>query len=427
MPDILTPAPTPATPPVAPESRQVAFDPETLTRMVVESVDRIVEARAQAQPTPAPTAIVPENQRTPNGRVVAQRDTDGPDGVNVQTHRLIKAIASRDHSGMHAVQQHMQRAGLYEGAAWGQLNGEQRAISLTSSEGAPFLPVTVDNKIEEIREELGVARRICSVYNFNSGTHKVPNTSGRPDVFAVNEGAEIKMRKATWGSVTLDPKKWGVIRAYTTEMGDEVGAQWVAKVIDQVARAFAEAEDASVFTADGTAAYHSLTGLLTAAGVGEYTQPATKVSFNDMTYAYAIETVKKAVAGARSNGVFVFHPDFQWIWALFTDPAGNYIYPPNAEITRLVRPAFFTEAMPGIAASAISTTFGLFGDFTYVNIGVQRGIEVKLLDQATIKDTDDSTAINLGAVDALALRFTARWDVKTALTSAFARIKTPAA
>lgn len=427
MPDILTPAPTPATLPVAPESRQVAFDPETLTRMVVESVDRIVEARAQAQPTPAPANIVPPNQRTPDGRVVAQRDTDGEHGIRVQTHRLFKAIASRDHAGMHTVQQHMQRAGMYDGAAWAQMNGEERAVSLTSSEGAPFLPTTVDNRIEEIREELGVARRICTTYNFNSGTHKVPNTSGRPDVFAVNEGSPIKMRKATWGSVTLDPKKFGLIRAFTTEMNDEVGAQWVAKIVDQVARAFAEMEDATVFTADGTATYHSLTGLLSAAGVGEYTQPATKTSFNDMTYAYAIETVKKAVAGARSNGQFVFHPDFQWIWALFTDPAGNYIYPPNAEITRLVRPANFTEAMPGIAATAVNKTFGLFGDFSFVNIGIQRGIEVKLLDQATILDTDDTAEIHLGAIDGLALRFTARWDVKTALTSAFARIKTAAA
>jgi len=419
----------PETPAAAP-----AFDMDALTRSITEAVNLAVDARTEAPVAPAATpAVVPQEQRSATDRqeapkVTGQRDTDGPDGVNIQTHRMLKQIALRNDQGRRDVQAHMERAGMYEGAAWGEQMGEKRAISLTSSEGAAFLPTSVDNRIEEIREQFGAMRQVCNVFNFSSGSHKIPNTSGRPKVFAVNEGSDIKMRKATWGSVTLDPLKWGLIRSYSSEMNDEIGSQWVSKVTDQVGRSFAEMEDETVLIADGTATYHSLDGIIAAlASVVQYTMSAGNTSFNDWTYSDGIEAMKVSPAGNRNTGTHVLHPDMQLVMATFADPGNAYLYPVNEEPTRLVRPVVYTEAMPAIGADAISTNFHAFGDFSFVTMGFQRGVDVKLLDQATILDTDDSTAIRLGSTDALALRFTSRWDVKIGLAAAFTKSRTAAA
>ena len=434
---------TPATPP---DAQPPAFDAATMARTMAEAFSTVLDEKLEkraAEPADIKTMpnMVPDAEKDAGTRgqankpkVTGQRDTDGPDGVNVQTHRLLKSIALRQPVQTEQVQQHMKRAGMYDGAAFNKFMGEdvkdsngERAINLTSSEGQPFLPTTVDNRIEEIRENFGAMRQVCTVFDFSAGSHKVPNVSGRPKVFAVNEGSPIKARKATWGSVTLDPFKWGLIVPYSSEMNDEVGAQWVAKSTEQAGRSFAEMEDETVLIADGTAAYHSLTGIIAGlAGVVQHTLPTGDTSFNDWSYAQGIEAMKVTPAGNRSMGAHVLHPDMQLVMATFVDPANQYIYPPNTEPERLVRRVVYTEAMPDITDDAVSTNFHAFGDFSFVTMGFQRGVTAKLLDQATILDTDDTTEIHLGASDSLAIRFTARWDVKIGLPAAFSKSRTAA-
>ena len=393
------------------------------------AMERAVTAAITAQqntPNEPPVEIVRE-VRGNRIFVRAQRDVDGPDGELVQTKRLFDAVASRNFAQQSRTLDLMSRAGLYDEHATSRWEGDERAVHLTSAEGAPFLPTTVDSRIEEIREELGIMRGMCSIYNFNSGSHKIPNTTGRPEVFAVNEGAMIRSRKAVFGEGTLDPKKWGIITAWSTEMSDEVGVQFVNKIVEQVGRSFAEAEDKTVLVADGSATYHSITGLLNLAGVGEFVMNSGDTNFDNMTYEDGLDLMLSVPVGARRLGsTHVFHQDFELIWAKFKDTAGQYIYPPNSEITRLVRPARFTEVMPARTDSAADTAFGVFGDFSLVTLGFQRGLNVKLLDQATIQDVDDSTPIHLGSQDMVALRFTSRWDVSIGLPQGFGRIKTAA-
>lgn len=337
--------------------------------------------------------------------VVRQRDAD----IHLQTFRLVRATVNSDRYQIRDIQRNMQRMGFYpEVPAAG---GTEQRVMLTDPEGQPFLPVLVADTIEELREQFGLGRQLATVWQMSSGTLKVPNTTNRPRVYGVNEGAIILSRKPDFAEVLLDPKKWGVIIPYSQEMSDEAGAQWMPKVIDQVGRAFAEAEDETIWIADGSAQYHGIKGLfnldtpLESVVLTGGLESATRNDLVDMMVA--------AHYGARGEGsVYAFHPDGEYVFAKWEDSAGRPYYPVNESITRMIRPLRYTAALPGIGTQATGDDLATFGDHSSVNVGVKQGISMKLLDQSTIQDVDDSTLIHLGAQDSLALRFTARWDVQ---------------
>lgn len=372
---------------------------------------------------------VPEAQRAGLIRVGNDRSIDG-DGVFRETFHLLRAVGQRDVDALRESQHRLARAGHFGAALQQQAMGQERAVMLTSAEGLPFLPTTVLARIEDVMKVVGVARRVCTVINNLIGTTKIPNVSGRPVVFATNEASIIKSRKANFSSVSLDPKKWGVIVPWSNEMSEEAGAQVVAKIIQLVGEAFALAEDQVVFVADGTSTYHSKTGILADSGVAVYTLGAGDTGFDDITYADLILMRTKVAAGTRAQASYVAHPDMEDVFALMTDPSGQYVFGGGRGadgIDRIGgRAVYYTEAMPSLADTAAGTPFMTFGDYSFATIGFQRNLTAALLTEARIQDVDDSSFIDLAAQDSQALRFTAMWDVQRGLATPFARARTAA-
>jgi len=347
------------------------------------------------------------------------------EAVWANTYMLLNGVATQNPADVRKFQTQLALVGEY-GSDWQEkAKTEQRAIMLTSSEGAPFLPTTVINTIQDVAKEVGIARRLATTYTIITGDAKVPNVSGRLTAFAVNEAAEIKARKAAFSSVTLDPKKWGVISPWSSEMNIEIGAQFIQKVVQLAAEAFADLEDQSVFTADGTATYHSLTGLLNNGSIGEHLMATGDGAFTDIDYDDLLTMRQQPAVGVRRRGAYVFHHDFEVQFLKLKDGAGQYIFPRESGVNNIAgRPVYYTEAMPDLADTALSTSFGLYGDFSYVTMGLGQSLTATLLTEASIKDVDDSTVIRLGMTDSMALRFIAYWDVKFGLTTPFAKITT---
>jgi HK97 family phage major capsid protein len=347
--------------------------------------------------------------------------------VYLQTFRLISGVSRRDHHAVRKAQRELALMGEY-GDEWQRVaQASERAVMLTSAEGQPFLPTAVINKIEDIALRVGIVRPLVTTYSITSGDAKLPNVSGRLTAFAVNEASTIKARKADFGSVTLDPMKWGVIVPWTQEMSDEVGAQFVAKVVELAGEAFANEMDATVLTADGTATYHSLTGLLSLAGVGEATMASGDGNFNDIDYDDLIDLRAACDVGVKARGDYIIHPDFEETFLKFKDGAGHYLFPAASGVERATgRPIHFTEVMPAKSTSDVSTSFALYGDFSFVSMGIGQTLQVALLTEATIQDVDDLSLIHLAATDSQALRFTMHWDVKVGLPRAFSKLTTAA-
>lgn len=357
-----------------------------------------------------------------------RRDVDG-EGWKMQTFRILDGVARRDYDQVHDAREKLARAGHYgkkTQEAWER--GTNDPI-LTSGEGQPFLPTAVMDRIEDIGKDYGAARQDATIFTFNAGTVKVPNVSGRLTAHAVNEGASIQSKKANFGSVTIDPDKYGVIVPWTSETDEEVGPQVIEKLVDLAGEAFVLLEDQTVFTADGTATYHSLTGLLEDGNINEYVMEGEGAdsSFNNVEYDDFSKLKQEVAPTARQRGAYYFHHDIESIVERLKDDQGQYIYGPQSDGVNRIwsRPARTTEALPDLSNDAANKSFAIYGDLSFVIMGFQRQLQSTLLTEATIEEVDNSGAtINLAAQDSQAIRFTARWDVVRGLTDPFAKLTT---
>jgi len=383
----------------------------------------VEEAQAAAPEARTPIETTTEEQRGPTVRNMQRRDVDGPDGWKIQLHRLFSGLTEG------AVNLIANSRGLL--GASGAYGEEHRALMQGDTTGAPWLPTIALNRIDALASQFGVARQVVNVWTGlkPGGTYKVPNLSGRPQILAINEASNMKTRNFTTSSISISPKKWGLILGFSAEAEAVIMVQAIDKMIEQIGESVAEMEDMTVFTADGTSTYHSITGILANSSVPWVTMASGNVAFSNIAYSNLSSMRKTSDVGSRKRGAFVFHQDVEESILNFQDGAGAYIFDQNSEITRVrSRPVFFTEALPSDSDTAVSTAFGCYGDYSYVHMGLtDRGPEVKRLDQATILNVDDTTLLHLALSDQEALRFIFQWDVVPQFpASVYSRIRTAA-
>lgn len=412
-----------------------ADDISSVVRSVMEDELRTLLAGY----TPAqPESLNPDPAGTEAGKAARQMSVPstmrhlGPEGVQdfADSYRMMRAFINKDWQRAREIQVSMIDRGSYGSAPENPVE-LQRSVhnTLTDADGGVFLPTRVADIVLSYATTAGVIPQLATRFDLASGEQlTVPNTASDYTAFAVVEGANIKSRKLTFAKVTLLPKKWGVIAGWTSELGELAAAQVMNTIAMKVGDAFRYAADNAGFNGDGTATYNSITGILNVAGTGTYTMPSTKTAFSDLAADDLIDAPVQVDVAARKNGVFAFHPDIESVLRKLKDGAGQYVYQysDDGRPTVAGKPVYYTEVLPALSASAANTEFGVFGDFSKVQMGMGRDLQAKLLDQATIIDTDDSTEIHLGASDSLAIRYTQRFDLKIALASGFAVIKTAA-
>jgi hypothetical protein len=342
------------------------------------------------------------------------RDMQGYSGVCLQTYKLLEANAARDYQKQHRILRRMERAGWYEGRE-----------GTTGSQGQPFLPVQVADRIDAIRDEVGIMRDLVTVFNLDEGSVKMPGVQGKVPVDAVNENSKIPGKGFTTEKVELDPSKYGAIHPFTTELREEVGAQYVDNLVEAVGIGFAEAEDQTVLTADGTASFHGITGLLNDSNINEFILGGSSTSgntgFRDLSYDDWLKAHEEVDPALYENLVSVYHPFLQFVYRRF-QPASNLLYPTTEDLPESLE---FTEALPGPQSNASGTSFGVVGDFSYVHMAIQREITADMLTEGIV-DNSNGNDVNLAQQDAVAMRFTAKWDVdRNALSdSAFTKLTT---
>lgn len=406
---------------------------EVIRSVINDEFTRLTENFTPAQPEINPNEAGAEaGGKAREMQVPSTMRHLGPDGVKdfADSYRMMRAFINKNWNQAREIQLGMVERGSYGEAPENPVEA-QRSVhnTLTDADGGVFLPTRVADVVLSYATTAGVIPQLATRYDLSNGEQLVvPNTASDYTAFAVTEGANIKSRKLTFAKVTLLPKKWGVIAGWTSELGELAAAQVMNTIAMKVGDAFRYAADDAGFNGDGTSTYNSITGLLNVAGTGTYTMPSTKTAFSDLAADDLIDAPVQVDVAARTNGVFAFHPDIESVLRKLKDDAGQYVYQYNDDGRPTVagKRVFYTEVLPALSASAANTEFGVFGDFSKVQMGMGRNLEAKLLDQATIIDTDDSTEIHLGASDSLAIRYTQRFDLKIALAAGFAVIKTAA-
>jgi HK97 family phage major capsid protein len=332
-------------------------------------------------------------------KVGEPRDMQGYTGACIQTYKLLSAQVRRDYQAVNRIVDRMEKAGMYD-------EYRQRA-GTTDSEGVPFLSTAIADRMDAIREEVGVARDNVTVFNITEGTVKVPGVQGVVEVDAVNENSAISGKSFTTQNVELAPKKWGGIHPFTTEMDEEVGAQYIDNVVEALGVGFAKAEDETVFTADGTASYHSITGLLEDSNINEFVLVSGNTEFDSLRYNSWLDAMKELDPELFSEAQTFFHPYLMFTFHQMTGSGDDILYPFGEDLPEVVE---FSEALPGPSSSGAGTPFGVAGDLSYIHMAVQRDVTIDILREGIVQNSSGND-VNLATQDAQAIRATARWDV----------------
>lgn len=138
---------------------------------------------------------------------------------------------------------------------------EQRALSTTNpTQGGVLAPSPLLNTMIELREQYGIARRLCNVIEMGSDTLSIPRRTGGVTAYLVSDNQEITDSTPTTDQVQLVAKKWAALTKISSEINEDaiIGvADWVAR---EVAYAFAYKEDVSFIDGDGSSTYGGVYG-----------------------------------------------------------------------------------------------------------------------------------------------------------------------
>lgn len=370
----------------------------------------------------------PGDKPAPEAR--AGKDRKRKASMAFNTLRMLTSIANRNYSGVNEAQRELAKEGFYGEEAQQRAAGDYYS-TIVSADGQVLLPTVVVEGIEEIGEVLGVARQLCTVFNHITGALKVPGATGTLRASAVAEGGAISAKKRAFQAVELNPLKWAIIVPWTYEIALEAGPQILADAQRAMARGFAYAEDDALFNGDGTGAYNSIDGILSAnrSSVADYGLASGATSFDDLGADDVFLIRRKIPAALRSMASYAFHPDMEPKLRTLKDGNGRYIYAYNEDrgvATLGGRPVNYTEVLPSSDDDAVSTVFGVYGYFPAMKMAVGEGMTSEELREAAITDADDGSAINLATQDLRALKVREFFDMDMNFEEAFCTVTTAA-
>lgn len=338
-------------------------------------------------------------------------------GKETEVNSAIEKLAKGGHYGKEVAEATQRAAGDYYS-------------TVVDADGATLLPTVVQDEIDTIANEYGVIRQVARRFNHIRGTLKRGGATGTLPASAVAEGGAITASMRQFQAIELNPQKWAVIVPWTFEANLELATQILSDVNREIAESFAKAEDDAGLNGDGTATYNSITGVLNNANVGQLTLASGNTSFADITPDNLVLARNEVPSSLRKSGVYVFHPDMEAIFLTKKDGQGAYIFDyqvVDGVPTLKGRPVFYTESLPGLDQDAVSTDFGVYGDFRYWIMALGAGMSAEQLNQGVITDADTGADINLSTQDLRALKFRNFFDMDTNFGSAFMKFTTPAA
>lgn len=168
-------------------------------------------------------------------------------------------------------------------AQWCRENGVELLAPLGQYEGRNtyggyLVPPQMESAIITLREQYGVFRRNVRVLPMSGDTLSVNRRASGLSSYYLGEGDSITASAKTFDQVQLVAKKLGVLAYWSNEINDDAIISMADNLTDEIAYAFALAEDQAGFIGDGTSNYGGIVGLSNAmanvtSNAGIYTSP----------------------------------------------------------------------------------------------------------------------------------------------------------
>ena len=282
------------------------------------------------------------------------------------------------------------------------------------------VPTQLLQEVQRIMQVYGVARREMRYLPFTGpgNSRTIPVLGTNVSVSWTNEGAKAGQSQPKFTVVTQTLKKLTAITPMTEEILEDTALDLTGLIAELFAEAIAKEEDVQFLAGSGS----PWTGVLNASGVNSVTVTGTG-GIADATADDLLAMIDATPAGALNGSKFYMHRTVLSKFRKLKDTTNNYIFQGpigDKPATIWSYPVVECEALPTATTCATNATKGvIFGNLRMAAIlGDKQNIRVKLLDQATITDTDGSTVVNLAEQDMLAIRTVERVGYVLALPAA---------
>jgi len=300
----------------------------------------------------------------------------------------------------------------------------------TDEDGGYLVPVGFSNKVIEVERQYGLIRRLATQVPMTTPSLKFPKLDDSALAFGyVGEGVKKPGKKVEFGQVELKTLKVAGIIPVTEELIADSNVDLMPLLTRAIARGMAKFEDTEAFSGAGGA--NAFEGIFTNSSVPVVSFTTGKTAFSDLKTEYEklSDMIDAIDPSFLSNARFVANPKVIGYLRTAKDGDGRLIWSPATAGTPESiwnYPLERSLVLPGPTDTAANKKFMVFGDFSNIYFGQRQGLAVKLLDQATITDSDGSTVINLAEQDMIGIRAVERIAIKIAEPTAFATLKTAA-
>lgn len=309
-----------------------------------------------------------------------------------------------------------------------------KAVSTTTGGDDPddssagyLIPTELRNEVLRIAEkQYGLARRDMFYLPFSGpgNSRTVPALGTSVSVFWTDEGEKKQSTKPKFSVVTQTLKKLAAIVPFTEEILEDSAINLTGLVGELFAEAVSKEEDVQFFAGTGS----PWTGILNNANVNIVLQATGDV--NQLTVDDLIDMEDATPTGALTGAKYYFHRTILSVLRKLKDNSNQYVLVPAANgqpATLNGRPYEVSDAFPAKSTVTTGVPYILFANLKQAAVfGDKQQLRVKLLDQATITDTDGETVINLAEQDMVALRIVERVGYVVALAKAATVLKAQA-
>jgi HK97 family phage major capsid protein len=308
-----------------------------------------------------------------------------------------------------------------------ELNSKSLDTTETGGKAGYLVPDELKAEILRIAEkQYGLARREMLYLPFSGpgNSRTVPTLASTISVTWTGEKVAKSSSQPVFGIVTQTLKKLAVIIPMSEEILEDSLINLTTLLGELVAEAISKEEDLQFFVGTGS----PWTGILKNTSVNIVTMGTGDTSFLNVDADDLLDMQDATPTGAFAGAKYYMHRSIFNVLRKLKDDDGNPIFQRATESTPGLlweKPYELSDAFPAKGDTAEDTAFILFGNLKQGAIfGDKQQIRVKMLDQATITDTDGETTVNLAEQDMVALRFVERVGYVVSLPSALTVLKT---
>lgn len=293
-----------------------------------------------------------------------------------------------------------------------KIRGFAKALTTSTVDDAKagsLIPPELYAEVFRIKEtQYGLARREMFYLPFTGpgNSRTVPNLASGVSVVWTDETERKSSTQPSFSLVTQTLKKLAAIVPMSEEILEDSAVNIVGLLGELFAEATAKEEDIQFFMGTGS----PWTGILNNGEVTQVEQASGSV--DQLTADDLLDMQTATPSGALDGAKYFMHRSVLAIVQKLKGSDGQYIWQRPAEGrpgTIWNYPYETSDAFPAAADVETDDPYVLFGNLKKAAIfGDKQQLRVKMLDQATVSDSDGETVLNLAEQDMVALRIVQR-------------------